>query len=187
MFCRKRRRLEAEEKLAIPVAERDGGQIKAIWHIRVGLAHSSIPMRTLQDICRDFSVSEANQVSFGYVGPIRDAFCELVKGQSRARACSLVAAARPSGIERPEVETRPLYVRHVQDEAGMRIRSYDAAVDEDPSLARPPDGRRPARGRTSKRQNNLMSMHIEGQSSEWLTELQALLRKDAGIIATAMI
>jgi hypothetical protein len=77
----------------------------------------------------------------------------------------------------------PLFVSHIHDEAGMRIRSYQHVPDTDPALE---GGQRCARGRSTKVQNNVVRVAVASRQVNMYVELQALLRKDASTIAQAM-
>jgi hypothetical protein len=91
-------------------------------------------------------------------------------------------------------------VRHLHDEATMRLRSQlpadppashgsAAAPAAEHGLPRIPDSRRvPLRGRSSKIQNNVVTMHRNSTDKPLsvLLELQPLARKTAETMATAL-
>ena len=114
---------------------------------------------------------------------VRDAFAEIVKKHSFDQVANIVAQAGPSGttIGGGRVESKPVYLAHVQDEALMRLRSTDPEVDI--ALAT----KRVARGRSSKIQNQVLRVQHGGLDVQVFTELQALLRKDADTIGLALI
>ncbi|CAK0848120.1 unnamed protein product [Prorocentrum cordatum] len=66
----------------------------------------------------------------------------------------------------------------------MRLKSYSTAVPD--GVAAIPIGRRLARGRAAKIQNNCVSVTIGGRTQEFYVELQPLQRKDAASIAYAL-
>ena len=73
-----------------------------------------------------------------------------------------------------------VYVKHLHDEVGMRLKSYslDTAFGERVSASQ--------RGRASKVQNNYVQIFIGRTQLVWPTELQAMQRKDAPTVATAI-
>lgn len=72
--------------------------------------------------------------------------------------------------------SKPVFITHVHDEASMRLRSYDTDL---PS--------RILRGRSSKIQNNSVTIRFGGNVYPWLQELQPLMRKDGPTIAEALV
>ena len=83
-------------------------------------------------------------------------------------------------------------IRHLHDEATMRMRSQLpalAAVAQDPAAAPAAKHRHvPLRGRSSKIQNNVVTMHRSSSDQQLpvLIELQPLARKDAETLATSL-
>ena len=79
-------------------------------------------------------------------------------------------------------ETAAVVVTHVHDEADIRMKSFGTEQDESYKLETTL-----FRGRTSNIQNHVVNLKIGARTFEWLTELQALLRKDGPTIATSII
>ena len=76
----------------------------------------------------------------------------------------------------PASEGGAIFVRHIHDEALMKLRSYNIQVPG-----------RIVRGKYSKVQNNVVEVFVGQRRQDFFTELQCLHRKDAPTIATAII
>ena len=133
------------------------------------------PRHTLNDITshlrtwyEEFSVDDSVPISHSSVGRVRDSLAELLRQMNGADAKSFSAAA-PHGF---------VVVRHLHDEACMRLRSLSSCS----ALTGP------RRTRSSKIQNNVVSLHATScleQSLPILVEMQPLARKSAATIATS--
>jgi hypothetical protein len=168
-----RNRIQALNKKSLKeLAVRSNGQISLLWFLRVAFAPPNVSLRALTEFCRDFSADQSSVISHEYVSRVRDAFAQILRGLAQKQVGAL-ARAHPAA---------PLFVSHIHDEAGMRIRSYQHAPDTDPA----PGGQRCARGRSTKVQNNVVRVAVAGRQVNMYVELQALLRKDASTIAQAM-
>ena len=167
----KRKTKEAESKLSAALASRASQRIQSIWYVRTGLADPVIPTRTLRDWCRDFPEKEVKAISYAYIGSVRVAFAEIIKGINRNAVTSPAAQAGLSGIaagpQGGRKEAKPAFIRHIHDEACMSMQSHDSSL---PS--------RLARSRSSKIQNQCVSVHMSGCDMERHIELQPLLKKD---------
>ena len=73
-----------------------------------------------------------------------------------------------------------VYIKHLHDEVGMRLKSYNV----DGELGVPAIASR--RGCASKVQNNYVQVFVGGTQLGWPTELQAMQKKDAATVATAV-
>jgi hypothetical protein len=137
------------------MAAKIGGRIEKIWFVRAGLANPILPSRTLQELLQDFMLDECKQISHTYVGSVRDAFVEIIKGLMGEQTTSVGARAVSSCTERRSgastiMEARPVFVPHVHDEASMRLRSLDASLLS-----------RPIRGRSSKVGDQIQTWAIQ--------------------------
>jgi hypothetical protein len=169
----KRKLSEARQQVVDMVADKVAGRIQHIWLVRVGFAHPSTPLRSITDFCRDFQVEESKAISFPYVAAVRDAFCEVIKEMYSARVSKLAAADDGTPVT--------IFLTHIHDEALMKMRSSLTPEGGDAG------GSSLSRSRFSKIQNNVMVVSCGSGSVRFPLELQALLRKDADTIATAII
>ena len=154
------------------------GRIKDQWLIRVGTAAPTTPLRTLAQWCRDFPLDETKNISHVYVSHVKDAYVEAIKTINEATVCAQVASA---GAAQVGEETKPVFVVHIQDEAAMKVKSYVHSAAHSSGL------QTSGRGKTSKIQNHVVTIHTADSATEFFTELQALQRKDGRTIATCLI
>ena len=68
------------------------------------------------------------------------------------------------------------FLKHIHDEAGLKLRSFDGAL-----------GPRAIRGRSSKVQNNCLTHFLGSESIEVASELQPLLRKEGATLGQAIL
>jgi len=168
----KKKRAEAERELDKARSEKVSGRIQHIWCVRVGLIDPSIPATTLEQFCTNFPEVETKSIGSTYIGSVRNAMVEILKQMSRAAAARAVVCL-PTGFGD---ESRPVFVPHVHDEASMRLRSYDASLPG-----------RPIRGRSSKIQDNCVSVCCAGECVEWPCELQALGQKTGAALGQCIV
>ncbi len=104
------------------------------------------------------------------MGYVRDAFAEEIKELSLERVRTAVRNKRWQFI----------VVRHIHDEASMRIRSHMESASTQIVAHR---------GRTSKIQNNVVTVHCDsgGVGVFVPLELQPLAKKDAATLSTALL
>lgn len=168
----KRKRAEVKRKLDAAIGEKVSGRIQNVWYTRVALVDPSVPTRTLEQFCTSFPQVETQSISRTYIGVVRDAFAEVVKGMSKAafvRLISDIAAASGSS-------SWTVFMLQIHDEALTRLRSYDASLPG-----------RPIRGRSTKVQNNCVSLFCSDQKCEWPTELQPLGRKTGAVLGQCIV
>lgn len=177
----KRLRMSLEKKLKVTKGHHLGGMVAPEIFVKVGITDPAVNSRQLKKM---LSTDCQAAISHVYAGKVRDSFAEILKDLTKERLSSAIGSAPLDG--RGAVACA-VYVAHIHDEAIMRFRSYDRVAVE----AFGSDGQGPvfSRGRYSKVQNT--SLHITLGSSlksmEWYSELQALSRKDACTLATALM
>jgi len=174
---------QAEESLVNERGSRLSCRIQSVWMIRAALAPPNIPVRKLSGMFRDFSVVETNQMSHSYISKARDAFVEIIKGMNRKQLSHALSASLPAG--EPAQESMPVFIKHVHDEASMKVKSYNdpTLLGEHADVFSNPGWR----GKSSKVQNHVLTAHIGQTSVEAFAELQALQNKDATTIAHSLI
>ena len=141
--------------------------------LRVGLTAPNIPSRSLAQWCRDFNIIEYDAISHGSITKSRDAFAEILKRLNRQEVNNKVSL--PSLQASPDSHTT-VFVPHIHDEVLLRMRSR--FKDLPPTVCR---------ARSSKILNHDVSVVVAIEQLQWISELQALKRKDAGTIATGLI
>ena len=148
---------------------RSGRFLGKRWIVTAGLSDPRASVRSVAAWCRDFAVDEHFPVSYGSVSQVRDAFGEILLKINRQDMASY-ADGLTDGF---------LLVRHLHDEATMRLRSDLPAV---------PAAAGAFRGRSSKIQNSVVTLHrnVADAALPVLVELQPLGRKDAPTMATAL-
>lgn len=162
------KRKELEVRLA--------GRITTQWLIRAGLSEPSLSLRTVTAFLGDYNlatVAPADTLSHASVATVRDAFGEVLRNMNRQAATAFLNSS-PSFV----------IVRHLHDEAGMRLRSI--CLGEPEGDARLP---RRVRSRVSKIQNNVVSLHRgpgPADAFHFVLELQPLAKKDSPTLATAL-
>ena len=154
-------------ELAVARSDKLAGRVTDMWFLRCAFADPKVALQSLALWCETFYVQEQKAISRTYIATAKDAMCELVK-QLNCEELAHLAATRDG----------TLFVRHIHDEALMKLRSYkpDAAV-----------AGRIIRGKYSKVQNNVMEFFCGQHRLEYFTELQCLDRKDSQTIASAII
>ena len=96
--------------------------------------------------------------------------------RGRARAFALVAASELDGSAGVAPVFSSGVLLHIHDEASLRLRSSTDA-----------SGSAPSRGRSSKVQQHVTSVHFQGQQPlRWHAELDALSNKTAHVLATSL-
>jgi hypothetical protein len=152
------------------------------WLVNAGLSETRTSLRSVEAWCREFAIDEISPLSYATVSQARDTFAQLLVAFNREDMTRYT-----DGITHGFV-----LVRHLHDEASMRMRSQlpAAPAAEHGSAAAPAAEHRhvPLRGRSSKIQNNVVTMHRNSRDKQLpvLLELQPLARKDAGTLATAL-
>jgi len=158
--------------------------------INAGLSETRTSLRSVEAWGREFAIDDVNPLSHVTVSQARDAFGHLLVNFNREDMTRYT-----NGITHGFV-----IIRHLHDEATMRLRSQlpadppashgsAAAPAAEHGLPRIPDSRRvPLRGRSSKIQNNVATMHRNSTDKPLsvLLELQPLARKTAETMATAL-
>ncbi len=174
------------------------GVVSRHWQVSAGLSDPNTSTRSVETWCREFNVdgNAANAgppLSHSYVSTLRSVFGQLLLDMNRADVMSFAQAAS-DGF---------LVIRHLHDEATMRLRSTvevepfrgtTAAPAADPAVPTAvgdaaPAAAQPRRGRSSKIQNSVVTLHhgpADDARLEMLLELQPLGRKDARTLATAL-
>ena len=149
---------------------RSGKFLGKRWIVTAGLSDPRTSVRSVAAWCRDFAVDEQFPVSYGSVSQVRDTFAEILLKINRQDMASY-ADGLTDGF---------LLVRHLHDEATMRLRSDLPAV--------PAAAGALFRGRSSKVQNSVVTLHrnVADAALPVLLELQPLGRKDAPTMATAL-
>ncbi len=177
-----RRRVTYQRKMRV-IAEdllssddRMGRRLQLIWFVRAGLSNPMTPVGRMEEFMAEFSRVVEKQISDTYVARVRDCFAELIKHLNRQCLTSLVKKVKSPGA------SAHIVVAHVHDEASMRMRSF--LLDAHASARNPLQF---CRSRSSKVQNNVVTVSGGGSSLEWFCELQPLGRKDGPTIATAII
>ena len=164
-------------RLAEVQARKVAGRIESIWFVRVAFADPKISMQSLESFCRDFPEDKA--ISKSYIGPVRDAFCEIIKKISRQALATSVSLFSASGLwskDQERKESIPLWCCHIHDEALMRMRSFTPlSVD------------RLVTGRSSKIQTHVVTLRQTDFLQEFFSELIPLACKDADTICQSLI
>ena len=169
---------------------RPGRRLGKHWLVNAGLSETRTSLRSVERWCREFAVDEISPLSHTTVSQARDAFGKLILNFNRDDVTRYTNGSTHGFV----------IVRHLHDEATMRLRSQlpadppashgsAAAPAAEHGLPRIPDSRRvPLRGRSSKIQNNVVTMHRNSTDKPLsvLLELQPLARKTAETMATAL-
>jgi hypothetical protein len=156
---------QARAELAEAVGIKVSGRLRSMWLLRVGLSNPLISGRMLSDLCRDFTMEEAQQIGKDRTASVRDAFCEVLKHLNRKNLEDLV-----------QEQDGPLFATHVHDEAALRVRSFSSEL-----------GKQFCRARYSKVLEHVVTARSGTQSVEMLCELQALASENACTIATGIV
>ena len=153
-------------------------RLQHIWLIRAGLAEATVPSKTLQQLLCEFSLTERKAISTWSIFRARDAFAELVKATNRHLIRrTFDSAGCPASV----------CITHVHDGCDLRFRSMSDVQMSDLDVELPADALRMSRSRMSKVQTSSVVVHIGSNSIPFFTELQALKKKDADTIASALI
>jgi hypothetical protein len=161
---------------------RSSSRLGTHWLVNAGLSEPRASLRSVEAWCREFAIDEGNPLTHTTVSQARDTFGQL-----------LVTFNREDMTRYTDGSTHGfVLIRHLHDEATMRMRSQLpalAAVAQDPAAAPAAKHRHvPLRGRSSKIQNNVVTMHRSSSDQQLpvLIELQPLARKDAETLATSL-
>lgn len=160
-------------------ASKQAGLLQSWWFARAALAHPNICPRLLAISFAEEGGEGMPMVSRSYISTIRDAFVEVLKQFNAEELSSTLAAymrqAEGTSASPSSIGAVPLVLLHVHDEASMRLRSRI-----DPFQAKP------SRSRSSKIQQHAITVHIGEHKVGVLSELEALLDKSAGTLATSL-
>lgn len=182
VYYQRGKRRKAEASLRDEHADREAGRIQMRWFVRTGLADPCVPTKSLEQFFNEFSMVERKQISGVYISRVRFAFKDLVKSFNRQEVAQMVRDVQVANVEH---RLPSLFIKHVHDEASMRVRSYThTAGDANLTFG---SGTLVNRSRCSKIQNNHVILSMQGRRVEWLTELQPLMKKDGPTLATALI
>ena len=168
----KRKALKLQEQIRDNDGSKVSGRLRTMWLLRTALSDPCVPVRTLAEFCRDFHDLETSTISHTSIAAARDCFCEAIKlatGWAITDALSQLPAASTQA-------SQPVILSHIHDEAALRLRSFDGAL-----------GPRAIRGRSSKVQNNCLTLFLGSESIEVASELQPLLRKDGATLGQAIL
>ena len=139
------------------------------WLVGAGLSDPRASLRSVSDWCREFAIDDSSPICKSSVSHVRNAFGEILRGINRQDVRQYAAGATDGFI----------VIRHLHDEASMRLRS---------DLPAAPAAKGLARGRSSKVQNSVVTLHrnVMDEALPVFLELQPLGRKDAATLATAL-
>ena len=157
------------------------GRIQNDWLVKVGLADPSVPARTLSQWCRDFPAQETQNIGHMKVGDARDAFAEVIKIINGQCLTDLVGKAMDNNKMQNVPETAAFIIKHIHDEACLGLKSYWHDDRFDASL------QSGCRGKSSKVQENVLSVSFGNEEVDVYCELRALLKKDGPTLAAALI
>ena len=146
--------------------------LELMWFVRAGMSSTLISARSLAQTYRDFGLVDITRISASTIYNTRNAWADLSKQLSRDHIADSLALFANTSMH-PGV-----ILKHIHDEAPMRLRSFLPAAEEDGGVKRAP---------YSKIQNNVVTATWAGQTAEWIGEMQALAGKTAEHIATALI
>ena len=107
-----RRHKERHKRSREQVAQDKGRRISTLWYVRICLSKPTLPVRTLENICRDFPVEETRLIKKDRIAYVRDAFVQLLKYLNRANIAYEMANIEV-GIQ--SAENSPVFLLHVQD------------------------------------------------------------------------
>ena len=121
--------------------------------------------------------SDVPPVSRGSIGHVKDSFCECLKTLT-GKAMAEFAVGKSF-----------LVLRHIHDEACLRLRSFSAQpMQPMPSGEQIQTPTLLSRGRMSSVQNNHVTVFSSPQTYlTWYAELQALERKDAETLSASLL
>lgn len=167
-----------EDQIAL---KRRGNEISKHVLVSVGLSDPSINARQLRGI---LAADDGCPISHTYIGKVRDAFAETLKGMAKERLKKVVESLPGRTSESSAGET--FFLLQIHDEASMRFRSFDRVTV--PAFGHDAQGAVFSRGRISCIQNNAVRLYVGSAEAElpWFVELQPLARKDGPTLATAV-
>ena len=155
-------------------AKHKGGVISGDWIVRVALANPHASARALEACFRDICGVDRNVIGRTAMGRIKDAFVEVVKEMHMNQAKKMVANACSAALA-ANTEFVSLHVIDIFDGADLRLRSVKDREDKVP-----------ARSRSSKVQQHVVNIVVNGQQLEIPTELEALSDKTAATLTTSL-
>lgn len=148
-----------QERLKKETAARVNGRIAHSWYVRTGLADPTFPLEALSQWCSHFPAAETKAISSTYIAAVKD-----------ASPLTIFKVA-------PDLKTsEPVIVRHLHDEATMKLHSYRSDTPCSP-----------LRTKYSKIQNNVVHVRVGDCTHEMFTELQCVQTKDAVSIASCLV
>ena len=171
------RRLE-NDQVAL---QRRGNEISKHILVKVGLSDPGVNSRQLKGMLAEDDVSA---ISHTYIGKVRDAFAETLKGMAKEHLKKIVGCMPGRSAESSAEDT--FFLLQIHDEASMRFRSFDRVAV--PAFGHDGQGTVFSRGRLSSIQNNAVHLYVGSVDAElpWFTELQPLARKDGPTVATVV-
>ena len=119
---------------------------------------------------------QAPAISTAHIARVKDACCTLALRLNREMLRDIIVA-------NDCMQRRTLIVSHIHDEASFRVRSF---LDLSGGAGGVADIRRVNRSTSSKVQNHVVTLIMGDRRLEWLTELQAMQRKDASSLAETL-
>ena len=137
--------------------KKEHGLVNSLWKARIALTSPTIPSRELREWFRSVSLDSHVVVSHGYIERARDVFCQIVKGLRKDQLVATIqlhAAEQRAAAQRGSQPVVRVYVKHLHDKVGMRLKSYslDSVFGEQAFASR--------WGRASKVQNNYVQVFI---------------------------
>ena len=145
-----------------------GQSLSKHWLVGAGLSDPRASVRSVSAWCEEFAIDKCSPICKSSVSTVRSAFGEVLRGINRQDVTKYAAGAAVGFV----------VIRHLHDEASMRLRS---------DLPAAPAAKGLARGRSSKVQNSVVTLHrnVVDEALPVILELQALGHKDAATLATA--
>ena len=162
-----------QERLKKETAARVSGRIAHIWYVRTGLADPTFPLEALSQWCSHFPAAGTKAISSTYIAAVKDAFAEILKSPAKK---TIGISADNLKVASDLKTSEPVIVRHLHDEATMKLRSYRS---DTPC--------RPLPTKYSKIQNNVVHVRVGDCTHGMFTELQCVQTKDAVSIASCLV
>jgi hypothetical protein len=121
------------------------------WLVNAGLSETRVSLRSVEAWCREFAIDEGTPLTYSTASQARDTFAQLLLTFDREDITRYT-----DGITHGFV-----LVRHLHDEATMRMRSQllAAPAAQTGPVAAGEYRHTPLRGRSSKIQNNFVTLH----------------------------
>ena len=180
----KKRRVDVESKAAEDRGERVGGRVANLWLVRAGFGDPTQPDKQVSRFLKClYSDDVSNVVSAPTIAKAKDAFTELVLKFNRLTLRNTVAKF---GDSLRHTHSQSMFVVHLHDEACFRVRSNLAMAYDDPGIVDMSGVRKVNRSASSKVQNHHVTLSLGGERIAWLTELHAMVRKDAPTISATL-